>query len=210
MNRNRCIIGGLSALLSLGFVLGCGEQKPVPATEPSALPLAGTQVAVLTGNGVQDLEATVPIGYLVSYGATTTVIGADTGEVTAYNSDLTVMVAHTVDEVDVDHFDALIIPGGHAPEALRQQEAVVEFARAFFQSGKPVAAICHGPQILVTAGVLEGKQATCYSGMKEEYVEAGVSYVDQAVVIDGNLITSRNPEDLPAFCQALRQALTSS
>ncbi len=204
MNLKYFVISGLIAMVVLG---GCAEQEQDITGEAIALPLAGKHVAVLTGEGMQDLEAAVPIGYLVSYGAQVTVIGTDPGEVTAYNSDLTIMVENTVEEVSVDQFDALILPGGHAPEALRQHEAVVEFARDFFRTGKPVAAICHGPQVLVTAGVLEGKQATCYSGMSEELMEADANYVDQEVVVDGNLITSRVPQDLPAFCRAIREAL---
>ncbi len=107
----------------------------------------------------------------------------------------------------MDDFHAMVIPGGHSPNWLRQHEAVVDFARAFYASGKPTAAICHGPQVLITAGVLDGVDATCFPGMSDELKESGANYQDVPVLRDGNLITSRIPDDIPAFSEAIKQAL---
>jgi len=139
-----------------------------------------------------------------------TVIGPETGVVKAYNSDFTIAVERAVADVSVDDFDALLLPGGRAPAALREIPGVVEFAKKFFETGKPVAAICHGPQVLVTAGVLEGRTCTAVGGIRGEIEGAGATYVDDAVVIDGNLITSRTPPDLAVFSKALGEAVNET
>lgn len=102
-------------------------------------------------------------------------------------------------EINPDDYDLLILPGGKAPETIRKEKLAGEIARNFFRNGKPVAAICHGPQILITAGLLKGLHATCYASVAREMKEAGAIYEDKEVVVDGNLITSRQPSDLPAF-----------
>lgn len=165
------------------------------------------RIAVMVAEGYHDGEAYMPMGYLNNRGAHITVIGPEAGLVTAYNSDFTINIQKTVDQVSVDDFDALILPGGHGPSVLREHEAAVNFARDFFESGKVVAAICHGPQLLVTAGVLEGRDATAVRGIKEEMEEAGVNFLDESVVIDGNLITSRTPPDLYDFSAAIEQSV---
>jgi protease I len=170
-------------------------------------PLAGKHIAFLVGEGVQDAEALVPMGYVVSRGGKVTVIGTEPGLVTAYNSDIQVYVQKAICDVSADCFDGLVIPGGRSPANLRQHEAIVAFARKMTEAGKPVAAICHGPQVLVTAGVLEGKRATCFAGMADELRGAGARYTDTAMIRDGNLITSRLPKDLPEFCAAFEKAL---
>ena len=157
------------------------------------------QVAVLLTEGFQDAEAYMPIGYLENKDMDITVIGPETGRVKAYNSDFEIVVQKTVNEVSVDEFDALILPGGKAPAVLREDPTVVEFAKTFYNSGKPVAAICHGPQVLATAGVLHEVTTTGVGSIREELEEAGANYVDEALVVDGNLITSRVPGDLPVF-----------
>ncbi|MFO8234055.1 MAG: type 1 glutamine amidotransferase domain-containing protein [Bacteroidales bacterium] len=166
-----------------------------------------TKIAVLVGEGFQDAEAYMPIGYFTNKGAYIKVLGPETGEVKAYNSDFTIKIEKAIEDAEIDYFDALIIPGGKAPSKLRENEAVVEFAREFFNSGKPVASICHGPQILVTAGVLEGRTSTAYEEVQEEIEEAGATFVDDSLVVDDNYITSRFPDDLPYFCKALEDAL---
>ncbi|MGC9453992.1 MAG: type 1 glutamine amidotransferase domain-containing protein [Phycisphaerae bacterium] len=170
-------------------------------------PLAGKRVAMLLTEGFQDAEAMSPMEYLGGLGAEVTVVGPVVGSVTAYNSDEQIEVETAVADVSVDDFDALVIPGGHSPENLREHEAAVSFAGEFFRSGKPVAAICHGPQVLVTAGVLEGATVTAYSGIEDELTEAGAEYVDEPVVEYENLITSRLPGDLPQFNAAIADAL---
>lgn len=112
-----------------------------------------------------------------------------------------------IEDVHPDYYEALLLPGGEAPEALRHSAHVHEVVRAFFYAHKPVAAICHGPQILISAGVLEGRAATCYKTVAAELKEAGAQYRDAEVVVDGNLVTSRQPADLPAFLRETMKKL---
>ncbi len=109
----------------------------------------------------------------------------------------------TLLEIDPADYDLLLLPGGKAPEAIRKEQAALDIARHFFASGKPVAAICHGPQTLITAGLLKGKRATCYKSVATEMKEAGAIYEDSEVVVDGNLVTSRQPSDIPAFMREI-------
>jgi protease I len=102
-------------------------------------------------------------------------------------------------DVDPEEFDLLILPGGRAPERVRLEEDAKRIARHFFEKNKPVAAICHGQQLLISAGLLKGRKATAWAGIKDDIIAAGAEYIDQEVVVDGNLITSRRPKDLPAF-----------
>lgn len=169
--------------------------------------LEGKHVAFLVGEGVHDGETLMPMAYLVNRGAQVTIIGVEPGTVTAYNSDFQFKVQESVTNVGVDRFDALVIPGGRSPAFLREHENVLEFVRGYFETGKPVAAICHGPQVLVTAGLLEGYRATAIETISDELTGAGADYVDEEVVVDRNLITSRLPPDLPAFSRALVQRL---
>ncbi len=165
------------------------------------------RIAVLLGEGFHDGEAYIPIGYMTNQGAKITVVGPQKVIVKAYNSEFTIRIDKSIAEVSVDDFDALILPGGHAPSKLRENEEVVAFARDFFHSGKPTAAICHGPQVLITAGVLNGKTSTGVEGIRGELEAAGVTYLDQSLVIDGNLITSRSPSDLNDFSMAIAEAV---
>jgi protease I len=112
-----------------------------------------------------------------------------------------------VEEADPGSFDLLVVPGGAAPEALRLHDGILAFTRHFFDHGKPVAAICHGAQILISAGVLPGRTLTCVAGIRDDVQRAGARYVDKAVIVDRNLITSRTPADLPAFHEAMEQLL---
>lgn len=111
-----------------------------------------------------------------------------------------VAVDKTLQEVRPGDYDILILPGGKAPEAIRKEKAAIEIAKYFFQKNKPVSAICHGPQTLITAGLLKGRHATCYKSVAQEMKDAGAIYEDKEVLVDGNLVTSRQPSDLPAFC----------
>ena len=110
-----------------------------------------------------------------------------------------VEVTKTLAEVRPEDYDILVLPGGKAPEAVRKEPTAVEITRDFFRKGKPVAAICHGPQTLITAGLLKGRHATCFRTVVDELKAAGAIYEDNEVVVDGNLVTSRRPSDLPAF-----------
>lgn len=116
----------------------------------------------------------------------------------------------TFDEVNPEDYDALILPGGKAPEKIRKEKKVLEIVKFFMQKKKPIAAICHGPQILISAEVMKGKKATCYSAVSEELKNSGAIYKDREVVVDENLITSRTPRDLPAFMRELIKKLRVS
>jgi len=204
MKKHR-IITGLIAFATL--FASCDKPTENNNTSNTEKQKDMKKIAVITGEGFQDQEAYMPIGYFTNRGAEITTIGIEKAEVKSYNSDFTIKIHKTTDEVKVEDFDALIIPGGHAPSKLRKHDDIIAFAKDFYKSGKPVAAICHGPQILITAGLMDGVKATSYKSVKEEMVEAGVNFVDDAPVIDGNLITSRNPDDLAAFCKALEDKL---
>jgi protease I len=201
IDKVRCMRLVLVAVASLALPMG------LALADHHGGPLAGKHIAFLVGEGVQDAEALVPMGYVVSRGAKVTVIGSEPGLVTPYNSDMQVYVQKAIGDVSPEDFDGLVIPGGRSPANLRQHEAIVAFARSMTESGKPVAAICHGPQLLVAAGVLEGKRATCFAGMADELREAGANYTDATMIRDANIITSRLPKDLPAFCAAFERAL---
>ncbi len=118
-----------------------------------------------------------------------------------------VEVTGTLGQVNPDEYDILVLPGGKAPEAVRKEPRAVEIARDFFKKNKPVSAICHGPQTLITAGLLKGRHATCYKTVAQEMKEAGALYEDREVVVDGNLVTSRQPSDLPAFLRETMKKL---
>ena len=195
-------------VLGLALVLSaCVSKQEKEVKIKKDMKADKVHVAVLVTEGFHDGEAYMPIGYLYNRGARVTVIGPETGKVTAYNSDFTIKIQKAISEVSVDDFDALILPGGHAPAKLRENEEVVAFTKAFFETNKTTAAICHGPQVLVTAGVLDGLKSTSFPGIKDEMKKAGVLFEDAALVVDGNLITSRVPDDLSQFCRAIGKAL---
>ncbi len=165
------------------------------------------RVAVLVAEGFHDGEAFMPMGYLQNDGYHITVLGLEKGTVKAYNSDFTINIEKAVSEVTADQFDALVLPGGRGPALLRENDSVIEFVQNFWETGKVTAAICHGPQVLISAGVLNGKNTTGVGGIQEELEAAGVQYVDRPVVVDANLITSRVPQDLYDFSKSIADAL---
>jgi protease I len=169
--------------------------------------LSGKKVAMLIAKDFEDSEALDPKAYLEERGAEVTVIGM-ARETFAGKKGGSLAADATFAEVEPGAFDALVIPGGGAPENLRIEDAAVAFAREFVDSGKPVAAICHGPQLLISADVLRGRTVTCVKKIRDDVKNAGATYVDEALVTDGNLITSRTPADLPQFDAAIAQALT--
>jgi protease I len=170
--------------------------------------LSGKRVAMVLARNFEDVEATDPKEYMEQHGATVTIIGLETGEIQGKKG-ATLSADTTFDDVAVDQFDAMIIPGGGSPEQLRIHEAPVKFAEEFVASGKPVAAICHGPQLLISANVLNGKTITCVKTIRDDVKNAGANYVDEALVEDGNLITSRVPGDLPQFDEAIAKRLAA-
>jgi len=169
--------------------------------------LKGKKVAILAEDMYQELELWYPLLRLREAGAETVVVG--TGSATTYASKhgYPVTVDVNADQVSANDFAAIVIPGGFAPDRLRRYPSVLKLVRDAYQQGKVVAAICHAGWVLVSAGILKGKKATCVPAIKDDVINAGATYLDQEVVVDGNLITSRTPEDLPAFCKAIIAAL---
>ena len=169
--------------------------------------LEGKRVAVLAENMYQEMELWYPLLRLREAGAETFVVG--TGSADTYKSKLgyPVQVDVAADQVDANDVDAVVIPGGYAPDLMRRYPAMVDLVSQAFKQGKIVAAICHAGWMLASADVLRGKEATCFFAIKDDLVNAGATYVDAEVVRDGNLITSRVPSDLPAFCRAIIEAL---
>jgi len=169
--------------------------------------LDGKRVAILIADGFQDEEGVEPALYLRERGAEVLYVGMETGTVKGKNGRQEVEVDLVVEEADPESFDLLVVPGGSAPEALRLHEGILAFTRHCFDQGKPVAAICHGAQILISAGVLPGRTLTCVAGIRDDVRLAGARYVDKAVITDRNLVTSRTPADLPAFHEAMEGLL---
>jgi protease I len=177
--------------------------------------LQGKKVAILAADGVEKVELEQPRAALTEEGAQVQLLSLKSGEIQARNHDLepagTFEVDRAVSDASVDEFDALILPGGTVnPDKLRLDDSAVGFVREFVNSGKPVAAICHGPWTLVEAGVVAGRKLTCYPSIRTDLRNAGANVVDEEVAIDQNVITSRRPADLPAFCAALIQRLEQS
>lgn len=170
------------------------------------------RIAFLTASeGIEAVELTDPWDAVTGAGHTAELLSPESGEVQLFNhldKAETRSVDTTVADAAVDDYDALVLPGGVAnPDALRMDDKAVAFIKAFVDSGKPVAAICHAPWTLIEAGVLSGKRVTSWPSLQTDIRNAGGDWVDEEVVEDGNLITSRNPDDLPAFSKALLAAL---
>ena len=170
-------------------------------------------IAFLTASeGIERVELIEPWSAVTGAGHTATLLSPETGEVQTFDH-LDRAETHPVDkavkDASVEDYDALVLPGGVAnPDALRLDEDAVAFVKAFVASGKPVAAICHAPWTLVEADVLRGKRVTSWPSLRTDLRNAGAEWTDEEVVVDGNLITSRNPDDLPAFNKALLDAVS--
>lgn len=167
---------------------------------------SGKRVAVVLAPNFEDVEATEPISALNEAGAETIVIGIETGKITGKKGAV-IEATETFDSVNAADFDMLLIPGGGSPENLRIDDKAVAFTKSFTESGKPVGAICHGAQLLISADVLKGRTLTAVKKVRDDVKNAGGNYVDEPLVVDGNLITSRVPGDLPVFNEALVKAL---
>ncbi|MBL4804356.1 MAG: type 1 glutamine amidotransferase [Alphaproteobacteria bacterium] len=166
--------------------------------------LAGKKIAILATDGFEQVELTKPKEAVEAEGAFVEIISLEAGKIQGFNHDEkadTFDVDKTVDEVEASEYNGLILPGGvHNPDALRVNEKAVQFIKAFFEQHKPVSAICHGPWTLVEADVVKGRKLTSWPSLKTDIKNAGGEWVDEEVVVDEGLTTSRNPDDLPAFC----------
>jgi protease I len=169
--------------------------------------LKGKRVAVFAEDLYEDLELWYPLLRLKEEGAEVMVVGP--GDATEHHGKYgyPVAVDQAISEVEVGRFDAVVIPGGYAPDRMRRHGGMVAFVREMARHGKIVAAICHGAWLLASAEVVAGKTVTCFFAIKDDLVHAGATYRDAEVVVDGNLITSRQPADLPAFLGAIIAAL---
>ncbi len=166
------------------------------------------KVAFVLDDDFEDSEFTVPYERITEAGHQITVIGTEAGrEVTGKRGKEKFTLEATPDTVNPADFDALVIPGGYAPDKLRTDPGLVKFVQGFFGGDKPVAAICHAGSLLVEADAVDGRTVTSWPSVKTDLVNAGAEWVDKEVVVDGNLITSRNPDDLDAFCSAILDAL---
>jgi protease I len=168
--------------------------------------MAQPKVAMVLAKNFEDAEAIDPKNHLESLGAEVVVVGDERGPVEGKKGGV-LEVDKTFGEVTPEEFDLLVIPGGGAPENLRIIDDAVDFTRKFMASGKPVGAICHGPQLLISAKVLEGRKLTSVNKIRDDITNAGGLYFDAPLCVDGNLITSRVPGDLPQFNEALGQAI---
>jgi len=176
--------------------------------------LSGKKIAILIApRGTEEPEFAKPKEAVAAAGANVTVVGIATGEAKTNNHDLdpgnSYMVNARVEDVSAGDFDGLVIPGGCVgADRLRADKAVISFVRSFFEQRKPVGVICHGPWLLVEAGVLEGRKVTSFSSIRTDIENAGGTWVDEQVVVDAGLVTSRKPDDLPAFCAKIVEEFT--
>ncbi len=165
--------------------------------------LTNKKVAILTEEGFEQIELTSPQEALTAAGATVHVISPKSGQIKAWNHTdwgIEIKVDKPLTEANPDDYDALVLPGGVLnPDKLRQNKDAVAFVSAFLDEGKPVAAICHGPQTLIETGMLNGRKMTSYPSLQTDLKNAGVKWVDEEVVVDNGLVTSRKPDDLDAF-----------
>ena len=165
--------------------------------------LKGKKVAILAADMFERVELEEPRKALEDAGADVEVVSLEEGEIKGFDHfdpANTVKVDHTVEEVSHDEYDALLIPGGVGnPDQLRGDEDALSFVRGFHQAGKPMAVICHGPWVLVESGVVRGKRVTSWPTLQTDIRNAGGDWVDEEVVVDGNVVTSRKPDDIPAF-----------
>jgi protease I len=169
--------------------------------------LKGKTVGVLVEQQYQELEVWYPYYRLKEAGASVVMVGPEAGK--SYPSKLGYPAKSEMaaKDVSVSIFDGLIIPGGFAPDYFRRDKPTIQLVKDMFARGKVVAAICHGPWLLCSTPALKGKKATCFFAIKDDVINAGGNYVDEETVVDGNLITARKPDDLPAFMTAIIKAL---
>jgi protease I len=171
--------------------------------------LQGKRVAVLAADLYQEMEIWYPLFRFREDGAETVLVGAEEGKTYSSKKGYPVVADMSIAEVQARDFDAVVVPGGWAPDTLRQDKRMLNFVREMNKSGKIIGAICHAGWVLCSADVLRGRKVTCFKAIKDDMIHAGAEYVDEEVVVDGNLITSRMPSDLPAFCREIAKALAA-
>ena len=170
--------------------------------------LEGKRIAILAEEGFEDSELIEPLRAMKDASARVVVVGSGTKDVyTGKRGNATIKVDTTADKVEADDFDAVIVPGGYAPDRMRLHQSMVDLVREAYDSGKVIGAICHGPQLLISADILKGRRVTSWPSVAVDLKNAGAEWVNEPVVQDGNLITSRKPADLPKFNKTIIEAL---
>jgi protease I len=164
------------------------------------------KVLIISADNFEDTELLVPYYRLLEEGHDVDIASMKKGKIRGKKG-YEVQANRAIKDINSEDYDFLILPGGKAPEAVRKEKRALEIAGDFFDKNKPVAAICHGPQTLISAGLMKGRHATCYRSVAKEMKDAGAGYEDKEVVVDGNLITSRQPSDLPAFMREIMKKL---
>jgi protease I len=196
---------GVSGTMAKYVALGIASA--LMARQGAAKKLEGRRVAILAADGFEKLELTIPMRALRAEGAHVEVISLRRGKIGGVHMNIPggrVRVDRTIEEANPADFDALFIPGGFiSPDFLRQSEPVREFVRAMDRAGKPIASICHGPWVLASSGVLQERHVASWPGIRDDVINAGGTWRDEPVVRDGNLVTSRGPQDIPAFTAAI-------
>jgi protease I len=172
--------------------------------------LTGKRVAVLAEDHYENLELWYPVLRLREAGAEVTIVGPKAGVAYASKEGYPAKADVSMEDARPSEFDAVIVPGGYAPDRMRRHQAMLRLVRDAFQAGKVVASICHAAWVPISAGIVKGKTMTCVSAVKDDVINAGANYVDKEVVVDGNLISSRTPPDLPAFCREIVKALSGA
>jgi protease I len=170
--------------------------------------LKSKKVVLLAENLYQDLELWVPYYRLKEEGAEVTVVGSGSSRTYTGKYGCPIEVEKEAKEIDMDKYHGVVIPGGYAPDVMRRYPEMVRIVREADQKRRVIAAICHAGWMLVSAGILKGRKVTGFFAIKDDLVNAGANYVDEEVVRDGNLVTSRKPDDLPAFCREMIEALS--
>jgi protease I len=171
--------------------------------------LDGKRIAILAEEGFEDSELIEPLRAMKEAGARVVVVGSGSQEsYRGKRGKATIKVDVTADKVKAEDFDAIIVPGGYAPDRMRLHQPMIDLVRKAHDLGKVIAAICHGPQLLISAEIIRGRRVTSWPSVAVDLRNAGANWVDEPLVQDGNLITSRKPADLPRFNKAIIEALT--
>lgn len=172
--------------------------------------LEGKRIAILAEDDFEDSELVEPLRAMKDAGARVVVVGSGSRETyRGKRGNASITVDTIADKVRAEEFDAVIVPGGYAPDKMRMHQPMIDLVREAYRSGRIVAAVCHGPQLLISAGIVKGRRMTSWPSVAVDLKNAGAEWVDEPVVRDGNLITSRKPADLPRFNKAIIEALRS-
>ena len=176
----------------------------------STMDLKGKKIAVLVDNYYQEMEVWYPYLRFKEAGAECVMVGAEAGKTYTSKLGYPAKAELAYEKISAHDFDGVVVPGGFAPDHIRRHAKACQFVKDLDSQGKLVASICHGPWVLCSAGVLKGRRATCFCAIKDDVINAGARYEDSEVVVDNNLVTSRKPEDLPAFCREAMKVLVEA